>query len=44
MPLEVEIIPVSDADRSRQFYERLGWGRDAACSDRPGPSTRPWTT
>ena len=25
MHLEVEIIPVSDADRSRQFYERLGW-------------------
>ena len=26
MPLEVEIIPVSDAGRSRQFYQRLGWG------------------
>jgi len=26
MHLEVEIIPVSNVDRSRQFYERLGWG------------------
>ena len=28
MHLEVQIIPVSDADRSRQFYERLGWRLD----------------
>ena len=28
MHLEVEIIPVSDVDRSRQFYERLGWRLD----------------
>jgi catechol 2,3-dioxygenase-like lactoylglutathione lyase family enzyme len=26
--LEVEIIPVSDADRAKQFYERLGWRLD----------------
>jgi catechol 2,3-dioxygenase-like lactoylglutathione lyase family enzyme len=26
--LEVDIIPVSDVDRSKQFYERLGWRLD----------------
>ena len=25
MKLEVYVIPVSDVDRSKQFYERLGW-------------------
>ena len=29
MKLEVVIIPVSDVDRSKQFYERLGWRLDA---------------
>jgi catechol 2,3-dioxygenase-like lactoylglutathione lyase family enzyme len=28
MKLEVQIIPVSDVDRSKQFYERLGWRLD----------------
>src|SRR5438132_5410216 len=28
MHLEVEIIPVSDVDRSKEFYERLGWRLD----------------
>src|SRR3977135_2040843 len=28
MKLEVQIIPVSDADRSKAFYERLGWRLD----------------
>ena len=28
MKLEVEIIPVFDVDRSKQFYERLGWRFD----------------
>src|SRR5436305_1649272 len=28
MKLENEIIPVSDVDRAKQFYERLGWGLD----------------
>jgi catechol 2,3-dioxygenase-like lactoylglutathione lyase family enzyme len=28
MKLEVEIIPVSDVDRSKQFYDRLGWRLD----------------
>src|SRR6185312_7484720 len=26
--LEVDVIPVSDVDRSKQFYERLGWRLD----------------
>jgi catechol 2,3-dioxygenase-like lactoylglutathione lyase family enzyme len=29
MKLEVEIIPVSEVDRSKEFYERLGWRLDA---------------
>jgi catechol 2,3-dioxygenase-like lactoylglutathione lyase family enzyme len=29
MKLEVDIIPVSDVDRSKQFYRRLGWRLDA---------------
>ena len=28
MRLEIHVIPVSDVDRSRQFYERLGWRLD----------------
>ena len=26
--LEVDVIPVSDVERSKQFYERLGWRLD----------------
>ena len=29
MKLEVMIIPVSDVDRSKEFYERLGWRLDS---------------
>jgi catechol 2,3-dioxygenase-like lactoylglutathione lyase family enzyme len=29
MKLEVVIIPVSDVDRSKQFYQQLGWRLDA---------------
>ena len=29
MKLEVDIIPVSDADRAKKFYELLGWRLDA---------------
>ena len=29
MRLEVDIIPVADVERSKQFYERLGWRFDA---------------
>src|SRR5438132_2886885 len=28
MKLEVDVIPVSDVDRSKGFYERLGWRLD----------------
>ena len=28
MQLEVDIIPVSDVDRAKQFYQRLGWRLD----------------
>jgi catechol 2,3-dioxygenase-like lactoylglutathione lyase family enzyme len=29
MNLEVDIIPVADVERSKKFYERLGWRFDA---------------
>jgi catechol 2,3-dioxygenase-like lactoylglutathione lyase family enzyme len=29
MKLEVHVIPVSDVERSKQFYQRLGWRLDA---------------
>jgi catechol 2,3-dioxygenase-like lactoylglutathione lyase family enzyme len=29
MKLEVVVIPVSDVDRAKQFYESLGWKLDA---------------
>jgi catechol 2,3-dioxygenase-like lactoylglutathione lyase family enzyme len=29
MKLEVQIIPVTDVDRSKEFYKRLGWRLDA---------------
>ena len=29
MKLEVDVIPVSDVERSKQFYGRLGWRLDA---------------
>src|ERR1700722_16892908 len=28
MKLEIQIVPVSDIDRSKQFYEQLGWRLD----------------
>ena len=28
MKLEVDIIPVTDIERSKQFYRRLGWRLD----------------
>ena len=34
LKLEVVVIPVSDVDRAKRFYERLGWRLDA---DFPGP-------
>jgi catechol 2,3-dioxygenase-like lactoylglutathione lyase family enzyme len=29
MKLEVVVLPVSDVDRAKQFYEKLGWRLDA---------------
>lgn len=29
MKLEIQIIPVTDVDRSKKFYEQLGWRLDA---------------
>ena len=29
MKLEVVVLPVSDVDRAKEFYERLGWRLDA---------------
>ncbi len=52
MKLEVQIVPVSDVDRSKEFYQRLGWRLDddaaplpafASSSSRPpvlGPRSR----
>lgn len=34
--LEVVILPVSDVERAKQFYERLGWRLDADFSDGAG--------
>ena len=36
MHLEVDIIPVSDVDQAKQFYQRLGWRLDADDSPLPG--------
>ena len=30
MKLEVVVIPVSDVDRAKEFYGRVGWGADFA--------------
>jgi catechol 2,3-dioxygenase-like lactoylglutathione lyase family enzyme len=37
MKLEVVVVPVSDADRAKEFYSRLGWRLDA---DRTGNGFR----
>src|SRR5947209_2965077 len=29
LKLEIHIVPVSDVDRAKEFYERLGWRLDA---------------
>jgi hypothetical protein len=36
MKLEVVVIPVSDVDRAKNFYTKLGWRLDADFSFRSG--------
>jgi catechol 2,3-dioxygenase-like lactoylglutathione lyase family enzyme len=36
MKLEIQVIPVSDVDRAKQFYERLGWRLDDDVAPMPG--------
>jgi catechol 2,3-dioxygenase-like lactoylglutathione lyase family enzyme len=36
MKLEVDIIPVSDVDRAKAFYQQLGWRLDSDDSPLPG--------
>jgi catechol 2,3-dioxygenase-like lactoylglutathione lyase family enzyme len=36
MKLEVVILPVSDVDRAKEFYARLGWRLDADVASGPG--------
>jgi catechol 2,3-dioxygenase-like lactoylglutathione lyase family enzyme len=36
MKLEVQVIPVSDVDRSKQFYEQAGWRLDEDVAPMPG--------
>src|SRR5260370_25474817 len=38
MNLEVDVIPVSDVERSKQFYQLLGWRLDA--DDAPANTVR----
>ena len=43
MKLEVEIIPVSDVERSKRFYQRLGWRLDDDVAPVDGVSHRQFT-
>src|ERR1700737_3740698 len=36
MRLEVQVIPVSDVDRSKQYYEQAGWRLDEDVAPMPG--------
>jgi catechol 2,3-dioxygenase-like lactoylglutathione lyase family enzyme len=36
MNLEIQVVPVSDVDRSKQFYQRLGWRLDDDAAPLPG--------
>jgi catechol 2,3-dioxygenase-like lactoylglutathione lyase family enzyme len=36
MKLEVQIVPVSDVDRAKGFYEQLGWRFDSDLAPLPG--------
>src|ERR1700749_2021745 len=34
--LEIVVIPVSDVDRAKEFYAKLGWRRDADFASKDG--------
>ena len=34
--LEIQVLPVSDVDRAKKFYERLGWRLDDDVAPMPG--------
>jgi catechol 2,3-dioxygenase-like lactoylglutathione lyase family enzyme len=36
MNLEIQVIPVSDVDRAKEFYQRLGWRLDDDVAPLPG--------
>jgi catechol 2,3-dioxygenase-like lactoylglutathione lyase family enzyme len=36
MKLEIQVVPVSDVDRSKEFYQRLGWRLDDDAAPLPG--------
>src|SRR6202000_3349956 len=36
LKLEIQVIPVSDVDRSKRFYERMGWRLDDDVAPLPG--------
>ena len=36
MKLEIQVVPVSDVDRSKEFYQRLGWRFDDDAAPLPG--------
>ena len=36
MKLEIQVVPVSDVDRSEEFYQRLGWRLDDDAAPLPG--------
>ena len=38
MRLEVVVVPVSDVDRAKAFYEGLGWRMDIDYGSRPRTS------
>ena len=40
MKFEVVVIPVSDVDRAKEFYSRLGWRLDEALLHRPSARWR----
>jgi Bleomycin resistance protein-like N-terminal len=42
MKLEVDVIPVSDVERSKQFYKRLGWRCSLRHRSGPRRARQPW--